>query len=113
MKSILTLLAFFALTACIMPGRVSEDMTARVKPGMTKTEVRALLGIPFVDTRESITGGRIWVYWYGSTTSAPYKRSDFHKTFEVGFGKDGRTFKWESVMDLIQQAQTPQKDKNP
>lgn len=67
---------------------VTQDAVARLKPGMSKAQVKALLGTPLLS---DVFHGERWDYYFDN---APRGKSVAHKHLVVYF-KDDKVVRWE------------------
>ncbi len=87
-------LAAFAVAALYRPGAITAHDLSRLKQGMTRDEVRAILGEPTIPVRATMTGSdreEVWIYAlpysHWSVTKADYQLKFF----------DGRLDTWWKV----------------
>jgi len=86
----LSLTLILMLASCASFGtRVTPEMASKIKPGLTKAEVRAILGNPQMDM-PIYGGGTQWTYTYSHAQSFLFATSGNMSQFIVKFDRKGK-----------------------
>jgi hypothetical protein len=84
-KLLPVLAAALALSACasLSERPLGEGPLAKIEPGLTQADVQGLAGRPANATRDSRSGGSLWIYSFIDTWGYPSE-------FDVTFDRSGR-----------------------